>query len=275
MAAGLSAGAIGLIGAGASVLGGVMGASAAGDAADAQLAAAREASNTQRYMYDQTRMDQAPYRDVGYSALDALRARLGLQISNPSPMPYQIPYNGQGGPSSASNAPWTTNAQFNPQQLMQEDPSYQFRLAEGEKALNRSAAAGSGQLSGATLKALSKYNQNFASNEFTNSINRLSALAGVGQSATNQVGAAGNAMANNVSDLQTQMGNARAAGYVGQANAWNKGIGGAIGAIQDQSILNSLKQPTWANAFNAGYGDTSRYDAYAPPAIANGGWGIE
>jgi hypothetical protein len=162
---------------------------------------------------------------------------------------------------------------------MQEDPSYQFRLGEGEKGINRSAAAGSGQLSGATLKALSRFNQDYASNEFNNSFNRLAALAGVGQNATNQVGAAGSAMANNVANLQTQMGNARAAGYVGQANAWNRGIGGAFGALQDQSMLNafnqSRNQPSWVNALGAGYGDTSRYDRYAPTAIANGGWGIE
>lgn len=262
MSLGLSAGAIGLIGAGASIVGGAMAADAAGDAADAQLQSGREANATQRYMYDTTRADQAPYRDVGYSALDAMRARMGLRVANPSAMP------GVAG-----------SAQFNPQQLMQEDPSYQFRLGEGEKGINRSAAAGSGQLSGATLKALSRFNQDYASNEFNNSFNRLSALAGVGQNATNQVGAAGSAMANNVANLQTQMGNARAAGYVGQANAWNRGIGGAFGALQDQSMLNafnqSRNQPSWMNALGAGYGDTSRYDRYAPTAMANGGWGIE
>jgi hypothetical protein len=268
MSLGLSAGAIGLIGAGASVVGGAMASSAAGDAADAQVQSGREANATQRYMYDTTRADQAPYRDVGYSALDAMRARMGLQVANPSMMP--------GTSGGASGAPWASNAQFSPQQLMQEDPGYQFRLGEGEKALNRSAAAGSGQLSGATLKALSRYNQDYASNEFNNSFNRLSALAGIGQTATNQVGAAGNAFANNSANLQTQMGNARAAGYVGQANAWNRGIGGAFGALQDQSMINALQQrPHWANAYGAGYGDTSRYDAYAPTALANGGWGIE
>lgn len=268
----LSAGAIGLIGAGASIVGGAMSANAAGDAADAQIQSGREANATQRYMYDTTRADQAPYRDVGYSALDAMRARMGLRVANPAMMPST-----SGGASgSASGTPWTNNAQFSPQQLMQEDPSYQFRLSEGEKALNRSAAAGSGQLSGATLKALSRYNQDYASNEFNNSFNRLSALAGIGQTATNQVGAAGNAFANNSANLQTQMGNARAAAYVGQANAWNRGLGGAFGALQDQSMLNSFQRlPHWANAYGAGYGDTSRYDAYAPTAVANGGWGIE
>jgi hypothetical protein len=275
MSLGLTASQVGLIGIGTNLLGSAMGASAAGDAADAQVQSGREANATQRYMYDTTRADQAPYRDVGYSALDAMRARMGLRVANPSMMPST---SGVANPSMmpGTGTPWTSNAQFSPQQLMQEDPSYQFRLSEGEKALNRSAAAGSGQLSGATLKALSRYNQDYASNEFNNSFNRLSALAGIGQTATNQVGAAGNAFANNSANLQTQMGNARAAGYVGQANAWNRGLGGAFGALQDQSMINALqRRPHWANAYGAGYGDTSRYDAYAPTAVANGGWGIE
>ena len=41
-------------------------------------------------------------------------------------------------------------------------------------------------------------------------------------------------------------------------------------------MINALQQrPHWANAYGAGYGDTSRYDAYRPTAVANGGWGIE
>lgn len=287
MAAGLSAGAISLIGAGAGLLGGVMSANAAGSAARAQRAAAGQAEATQRYMYDQTRLDQAPYRDVGYAALDALRARMGLTIPNPSLMPEPGSSNEQRTPASAQitaaspnkGAPWTTNAQFSPEQLLQEDPGYQFRLGEGIKALSRSAAAGSGQLSGATQKALARYGQDYASNEFQNSWNRLSSLAGIGQNATNAVGAAGNAFANNTSNLQTQAGNARAAGYVGKSNAWNNAIGGAIGSMQDQAILNALQnQPSWVSALNPlarGYGDTSGYASFAPAARANGVWGIE
>ena len=46
------------------------------------------------------------------------------------------------------------------------DPGYQFRLSEGEKAIRRSAAAGSGVHSGATLKALQRHGQNLASDEY-------------------------------------------------------------------------------------------------------------
>ena len=46
------------------------------------------------------------------------------------------------------------------------DPGYQFRISEGEKAIRRSAAAGSGVHSGATLKALQEHGQDVGSREF-------------------------------------------------------------------------------------------------------------
>ena len=45
-------------------------------------------------------------------------------------------------------------------------PGYQFRLAEGEKAIRRASAAGSGVHSGATLKALQRYGQGLAAEEY-------------------------------------------------------------------------------------------------------------
>lgn len=52
------------------------------------------------------------------------------------------------------------------------DAGYQFRLQQGQSALNNSLAAGNGVLSGAAQKALSDYNQGAASNEFQNAYNR-------------------------------------------------------------------------------------------------------
>lgn len=48
------------------------------------------------------------------------------------------------------------------------DPSYQFRLSEGQKALERSAAARGTLLSGGTAKAITGWAQNFASQEYQN-----------------------------------------------------------------------------------------------------------
>jgi len=56
------------------------------------------------------------------------------------------------------------------------DPGYLFRLAEGQKVLENSAAARGGLLSGQTGKALQQYGQNFASNEFGNIYDRYNRL---------------------------------------------------------------------------------------------------
>jgi len=52
------------------------------------------------------------------------------------------------------------------------DPGYQFRMDEGAKAVQGSAAAQGGLLSGAAMKAMQRYSQGYASNEFANAFNR-------------------------------------------------------------------------------------------------------
>ncbi len=65
-------------------------------------------------------------------------------------------------------------------------PGYQFGLDEGNKQVQASAAARGGLNSGATLKALLKFGQNYADQQgVTPYMNRLAALAGVAQTATN------------------------------------------------------------------------------------------
>jgi hypothetical protein len=62
----------------------------------------------------------------------------------------------------------------------QTDPGYLFRLGEGQKVLENSAAAQGGLLSGQTGKALLQYGQNFASNEFGNIYDRYRGLIDAG-----------------------------------------------------------------------------------------------
>ena len=79
----------------------------------------------------------------------------------------------------------------------QEDPGYAFRMAEGQKALERSASARGRLLGGGTLKSLGRYSQGVASQEYQNAFDRfmgenaarfgrLSTVAGMGQTATGQ-----------------------------------------------------------------------------------------
>lgn len=117
----------------------------------------------------------------------------------------------------------------------QGDPGYQFRQQEGQAGVENSAASRGMLLSGATLKALSRYNQDYASNEFGNAynrynmnqekrFNRLASVAGIGQNAANTVASAGMNYANNASQNILGAGNATAAGYMGAANAISGGL---------------------------------------------------
>jgi hypothetical protein len=131
----------------------------------------------------------------------------------------------------------------------QADPGYQFRLQEGMKALDRSAAARGGLLSGATLRGAQRYGQGLAADEYTNAFNRyqaeraarlnpLQSLAGMGQTTaatlSNQAGQFGESMAQGAA----QMGNIRASGYMNQANALTGALGQGVNYYQNQQMLN-------------------------------------
>lgn len=132
-----------------------------------------------------------------------------------------------------------------------EDPGYRFRLSEGQKAIDRGAAARGGFDSGATLKALNEFSQNTAANEFQNAFNRdatykdrvYNYLMGVGESGRNAQGtvaSVGSQTAGNISNLYGQQGNAQAAGIVGGANALSGGIGRAVDMYQQDRVMNQV-----------------------------------
>jgi hypothetical protein len=185
-------------------------ADAARQAAEAQSSASRYAADLQQKQYEQNVQRQQPFYQAGVNALPAL-----VQASNYTPF---------------------SMAQF------QEDPSYQFRLSEGTKALERSAAARGGLISGAATKAATRYGQDMASNEYTNAFNRyqaerqarlgpLQSLTGMGQTTANTIGAAGQNMATNVGNAAQTGANATAEGYMGAANARASGYMGGYNAI--------------------------------------------
>lgn len=152
----------------------------------------------------------------------------------------------------------------------QTDPGYQFRIEQGQKQLEGSAAARGGLLSGAAAKALTKYNQDFASNEYSNAynrfnndqntiFNRLAGISGVGQTATNQLQSAGSNAASAMGRNTLYAGTQRASGYANAANSLNAGIGSAT-----SSLVNYLR-PSYGG-YGGGYGGATSYpvtDYYA------------
>jgi hypothetical protein len=127
------------------------------------------------------------------------------------------------------------------------DPGYAFRQSEGMKALERSAAARGGLLSGGTMKGIQRFGQDLASQEYQNAFNRyqinranqlnpLQSLMGAGQSSANVLtGAAGQMGQNEASNLMNA-GAARASGYVGSANALSSALSG-VGQMAIQAPM--------------------------------------
>jgi hypothetical protein len=127
---------------------------------------------------------------------------------------------GQGATMLGKEGPEAAKAAF------QVDPGYQWRQEQGEKALTRNAAARGLMGSGKFLKDAMRFNQGEASQEFSNSFNRLMAAAGMGQTA-NREG----------SDYLTSGASAAAAGRIGQANAWNNALGQGVSMYNNNRLM--------------------------------------
>lgn len=203
-----------IIGGAATLGSAIIGKSASDKAANAQERAANEASATQRYMFDRSVALNEPWRAAGEDALSKLR-----------PMIFGH-----------------TDGRRYTMADMALDPGYQFRLGEGQKALERSAAARGGLLSGRTGKDLLRYGQDYASNEFGNLFNRYAAVSGIGQTAATGMGNAGIATGNNIAANTIGAGNARASGYVGGANAIAGAAGQGLSFFQSQQLINQLNR---------------------------------
>lgn len=107
-------------------------------------------------------------------------------------------------------------------------PGYGFRIEEGTKALDRSAAARGGLFSGAQGKAVTRFGQNIASDEYGRWLAGLQSLAGQGISANTGYG---NAVGQTGSDLARIYGNsayARGSAYAGATAGALDAIGGGI-----------------------------------------------
>jgi len=191
-------------GAAATVVGGAISGDASrkarNKANDATMASIAE---TQR-QFDLLREDQKPYREAGVDALAKLR---GLIDFDPTPNALAV----------------------------MSTPGYQFGLDQGRAALEGSAAARGGLYSGAALKELTKFGNDYGTTKYDQAWNReqtgfgnrwgrLAALAGIGQTATQQTGEAGMRTAGAIGDLRTSNAGYQGAAGMAQANIWGNGI---------------------------------------------------
>lgn len=228
----------------AGVVGGALiSGNAAGNAADSQAQGTANGIAENARQFDITQANQAQYLAAGKTALGTLASE------NDTPLD---------------------------QSKIQMDPGYDFGLKQGQQAIDRKTAAGGGRISGAALKEAAQYGTDYATTGYnaaysrqnqarTDRLNRLAALAGVGQTATQNVAAHGASTAEADSALMVAAGNNAGAAQIAQGNIWGN-AGNQIMALYGRGAGTGFTP----NVNGIGANPYAGYDA-----AANGGWGIE
>lgn len=260
----------------------VVGAAASNSAAGKQKDAAAQATAQQKQSYDQQAALQEPFRRSGVEANNQLALMMGLtspdmyakaeseylnDIRQRFPhlsenwKPYETDVRAymsanqdRFGPDTSNPANGSLMKNFGMEDF-EADPGYQFRMDEGMRGVEGGAAARGGLLSGATLKAIQKYGQGLASQEYgnsynrftndqTNQYNRLAGIVNSGQGATNQVGNATLNFGNQAAGNTIGAGNAAASGIMGGANAIAGGINQGANMYQSNQLMDQYKNRT-------------------------------
>jgi hypothetical protein len=221
----------------APVIAGLVGADAAKSAAETQAQSAREANALLYKMYQEQKGLQEPFRGAGITAQNRLLDLLGLSQN-------------RGAEGFGKYGRDFSMSDFTA------DPGYAFRLAEGQKTLDRQAAARGGLISGGALKAATRYGQDMGSQEYQNAFNRyqtnranqlqpLGSLLTSGQAAaSNQAAAAGNYGTQAGGNI-TGAGAATAAGQVGSANALTNALSGYLNYSSSQNLADAIRKSTY------------------------------
>lgn len=221
-------------------------AAAAKHAADQQYAAATEALAVHTAEWKKMQQNMGPYLEAGGKGLNQLSYGLGLPG-----------YSGTGEAGYLQKAFDEKDFAAN----FTKSPGYEFRLSEGVKALDRSASASGNLLSGQQLKGVTRYGQDFASNEYQNAYNRsysnyiqnqdtqfnhLAYLTNMGQNTAVQQGQAGANYASNYGETLL--------GATTAANAYNLNAANSQANLLTQNAQYSGNAGMNAAALQGQYG---------------------
>lgn len=167
-------------------------AKAAKKGAAAQVAGLQQASGQVSAQQGQNQAAYAPFVNQGLAGLDLYGNALGL-----------------GGLDGQAQA----------QRTFQSSPGYQFQMDQGVQALDRSAAAQGGLLSGGAAKALTGFGQGLANQDYGQWLDRLNNVGQQGQQAVGQQQVLNSGLTGQLAGLSADIGTAKATGIVGAANA--------------------------------------------------------
>lgn len=235
----------------AAIIGGAaISAIGANSAADTQAAGQQQAAATQKGMFDTINAQEQPFIKAGYGATSNLTDLMGLT--------------GTPGATGSTGLPnGYLTSMFNPtQEQLNNYPGYQFALKTGGQAVRNADTPGVGALSGAALKDLMSFNVGTANSYYgkyfdqyqtqqNNIFNRLSSIAGLGQSAASQVGNSGTQLGTGIAQAQAGAAASQAGGIVGATNALAGGANNLAGLMYLNGGGSSISPSTMAGANNS------------------------
>ena len=177
----------------------------------------------QKALYQTGRERYEPYAGIGLEGLPQMMQMAGMQPS--AGMAELFQQQGLQMPTEAYD--------------ITQDPGYQFRFGEGQRAIERRAAAGGQRFGGGTLAELSRYGQDYASQEYEKAYGRLAGLQqqmyGMGQAGRERMTGLEDVMAQRYgqygmsqANLMTGLGAAGASAKLAGAQQKQTGLGGLL-----------------------------------------------
>jgi hypothetical protein len=239
-----------VVGAGASIY-------SSNKAADAQREGIAASTAAQQKAFDQQKELQEPFRQGGMTAQNRLMTLLGLTPGGDSGLTVD-----PNDPNFGKYSKDFGMADY------QADPGYAFRLSEGMKGLQNSAAARGLLSSGSTLKGITDYSQGMASQEYGNAYNRyqtnranqlnpLQSLMGSGQTAANTLTGAAGTLGKGLAEGAAALGSSNASSYMNTGNALNSALSGGMNAYMGYNNMQAYRDRT--AAMNAGGNSFANY----------------
>lgn len=212
-----------VIGAGTSIFGASQQAKGQDKALKAQTESTNKQLALQKEIFDTNKAGAQPWVDAGKTALETLTTKIG-------------------------------DGSFDMRKYGMEDlaldPGYQFRLKEGQNAMESAAAARGKLISGDQMIGLTKYGQDYASNEYGNAYARASAerdkeyarlydMSGQGLSAQNAQSGAATNYANSASNIMQTGASAAGNAAINTGGIWAN-MAGDVAQSANQGISNYL-----------------------------------
>ena len=242
----------GLIAGGTTLLGGMMQADAAGEAAAAQGQASAAGIDEQRRQFDAIQALLKPYIDAGKT--DLTQPYIGAGPGALQAMQGLAGLRGAGEQQAAINQ-------------IQQGAQFQELARQGEQGILQNAAATGGLRGGNVQAALSQFRPALLNQLIESQYGKLAGLTSLGSTSAENLlrlgqasaagtAAAGQQSAQNIGNLMVGQGQALAAGQIGAAQAQAQGAAGIAGAIgggvQNYMLSQALNKPSMTSGLGTG-----------------------